>query len=141
MVKKTKEKNNAAINAGLTTFGILVCSIVGLLLINIFIPFRRFNPVWFSVNYWMILVGLSSLVGIFSAYLLFIYIKDYFELKSKFTIGVILAVLSLMLFAITSNPILQHTFGVFGKSGTLFSIVPMFFALTALAVLTWVSSK
>ena len=145
MVKKEKlkkEQNNNVLKALFGALGILVLSIVLLLLFNLVVPFQRFNPNWLVRNYFVISILFTSLVGILSLYLIFIYLKDYFELKSKFTLGIILTATSFLLFAITSNPLLCKFLGVYGKGGGgLFSLIPMCFALISLAVLVWISSK
>ncbi|MEW6722834.1 MAG: hypothetical protein AB1324_06230 [Candidatus Micrarchaeota archaeon] len=80
-----------------------------------------------------------SMLG-FSLYLLFIYLKDYLQLKSRFTLGILVAIFSFMLFAITANPLLMVFLGVYGGRG-VFSLIPYVFATLALAMLVWVSSK
>ena len=71
---------------------------------------------------------------------IYIYLRNYLELKSKFALGIALAMVALLTFAITSNPLLLGFLGIYGNMG-LFSIIPMFFAMIALGILAWMSSK
>jgi hypothetical protein len=91
-------------------------------------------------NVFLLQMGLSTAMILLSLYLLFTYLKDYLQLKSGFTLGIIFAVFSLMLFAISANPALHIFLGVYGGRG-LFTLVPYLFATISLAVLVWVSSK
>ncbi len=139
-----KEKNNYSFRAaGFTLLIVVLC-------IGIFFVADALVPVkgWgnreelraIQESYLYIMSSISSIMFIISAYLVFIYLKDYLELKSRFTLGILLAVISFMLFAITANPLLHVFLGVFGKMG-LFSIIPMVFATISLGILAWVSSK
>ena len=85
-------------------------------------------------------IVLSLMMLVMSFYLLFIYLKDYLQLKSKFTMGLIVAVFSFMLFAFAANPLLHMFLGVYGGQG-LFPLIPYLFATLSLAILVWVSSK
>ncbi len=82
----------------------------------------------------------SSLMLLLSIYLVYTYLKDYMELKSGFTLGVLSAVVAFMLFALTANPMLHFFFGVYGRFGVM-QIIPYVFATVSLAILAWVSSK
>jgi hypothetical protein len=75
-----------------------------------------------------------------SIYLTFVYLKDYLELRSKFTFGILMAVIAFMMFAITSTPLLHWFLGIYGRPG-MFSMVPYVFATISLAILAWVSSR
>ena len=91
-------------------------------------------------NIFLLHIGLSTAMILLSLYLLFTYLKDYLQLKSKFTLGLLIVVFSFMLFAISTNPALHIFLGVYGSKG-LFNMVPYVFATVALAVLVWISSK
>lgn len=83
---------------------------------------------------------LSFAMLLLSFYLSFIYLKDYFQLKSKFTLGLLAAVFSFMMFALTANPLIHVILGVYGGKG-IFSLIPYLFATISLGILVWVSSK
>ncbi len=141
--KKNGKNNYTAKAAGLTLLIVAFC--VGIFLVaNILTPFRglenreEFKEIMKSYMY--IDMGLSTIMLIVSLYLIFVYLKDYLELRSSFTLGVLLAVVSFMLFAISANPLLHMMLGIFEKEG-LFSIIPLIFATISLVMLAWVSSK
>ena len=108
-------------------------------------PVRKWGPpnpesMDLMQNVFLLQIGLSTAMILLSLYLLFTYIWDYIQLKSRFTMGVIFAVFSLMLFAVSANPVLHMFLGIFGSKG-LFTVVPYLFATISLAILVWVSSK
>ena len=84
--------------------------------------------------------GISLVMFVLSIYLIYIYLKDYLELKSKFTLGILLAVISFMFFALTSNPMFHMVFGLFGREG-IFTLIPLLFATISLGILAWISSR
>jgi len=90
--------------------------------------------------FFMIGAVASTLMLLLSVYLVYTYLKDYMELKSAFTLGVLSAVVAFMLFALTANPMLHSFFGVYGRFGVM-QIIPYVFATVSLAILAWVSSK
>lgn len=147
--KKTKAKgkngkNNYTVKAaGLTLLIVAFC--IGIFLFaNMLTPFRglesREEVREIMQSYFLITAMLSSIMLVIAIYLVFTYLKDYLELKSSFTLGILLAVVSFMLFAITANPFLHMVLGIFGDPG-LFSIIPLVFATISLAILAWVSSR
>ncbi len=118
---------------------IVIISIALLLLVNLLFPFRRHEfldmPTIFTIG-----SVLSLLMFVLSVYLIFIYLRDYLELKSNFTFGLLLMMVALMLFSLSSMPLLTTIFGVYGRPG-LFSVIPYIFTLISLAILAWLSSK
>ena len=143
---KSKKQNNASLKAMLGTIAIFLVSIGIFVAVDALFPFRRHmgpgggmqNEVFISI--FSLISFLSTAILLLSVYLIFIYLKDYLELRSGFTLGVLAAVVSFMLFAISSNPILQSYLGLYGGP-SLFSLIPYFFAAISLGVLAWVSSK
>jgi hypothetical protein len=144
MAKQTKKGNNIAAKAAIGTLIILVISMSIFFIGNMAIPFRDFGSreeVREIMMNSMIITSIISLAMlVLSIYLIFIYLKDYLELKSKFTLGILFAVISFMLFAITSNPMFHVFFGLFGKEG-IFNLIPLVFATISLAILAWISSR
>ncbi|MBD3398633.1 hypothetical protein GF412_05330 [Candidatus Micrarchaeota archaeon] len=139
-----KPKNNYGFKAAGFTLLIVVLCIGIFFVADALVPVRGWhNKEELRVlreSYLYIMSSISSIMFLISAYLVFIYLKDYLVLRSRFTLGILLAVVSFMLFAISSNPLLHVFLGVFGKLG-LFSIIPMLFATISLGILAWVSSK
>jgi hypothetical protein len=142
--EKKEIKNNYDLKAAGFTLLIVTLCIGIFFLADMLTPFRglenREDMRVIMDSYMYIDMALSTIMLIISIYLIFVYLKDYLELRSSFTFGVLLAVISFMLFAISANPILHMLFGVFGRPG-LFSIIPPLFATVSLAILAWVSSK
>ena len=67
--------------------------------------------------------------------LLGIHIKIYQKVKSKFTVGLIIVMFTLLMYALTSNPLLHEGFGF--RAGGLgpFAMLPDLF--TAVALVSW----
>ena len=139
-----KEKNNYSFKAaGFTLLAVVLC--IGIFFVaDILTPFRSLeNREEFRAmmeSQFLIMNSISTVMFFISIYLVFIYMKDYLVLRSRFTLGILLAVISFMLFAISSNPLLHIIFRLPDKSG-LFTLIPMIFATISLGILAWVSSK
>jgi len=134
--EKSKKDYTAA--AALGTLGVIVASIVMIAITDLLFPF------WRGTISEMLMFLAMNVVSMFmlalSVFLTFIYLKDYLELRSGFTFGILMAVVSFMLFAITSTPLLHWFLGIYGRPG-MFSMVPYVFATISLAILAWLSSK
>lgn len=139
-----EKKNDYGLKALAGTLLALLFGLLIFVVADAVFPFRQLGPRAESADIlpliFMSQTFLSVAMLLLSFYLLFLYIKDYLQLKSRFTLGIILAVFSLMLFAISANPILHMFLGVFGGRG-LFPLIPYFFATISLAILVYVSSK
>jgi hypothetical protein len=73
--------------------------------------------------------------------LLFTYIDIYRRTKSSFTVGLILFSAILLLYTVTSNPILQWPFGFRAFGLGPFAMLPDLCACVALSVLVYLSVK
>lgn len=139
-----KKKNNPALKAAIGTFIIVFLSIAVFLIADTMFRFREFGSREefrnLMENQMLLSTFISFAMLVLSVYLIFIYLKDYLELKKSFTLGILLAVVSFMLFAMSSNPILHWFLGIYGKNG-LFMLIPPLFATISLAILAWISSK
>jgi hypothetical protein len=83
---------------------------------------------------------MTSLVNmVISIPLLIVYAKLYRDLHSKFTLGLIVVILVLFFYAITSNPLLHIIFGYYTLGLGPFTILPDAFATVALLVLLYLS--
>ncbi len=145
-MEKTKV-NNLTIKALAGTALALMFAVAIFLIADAIMPFREMGhrpgaaegnevmPYIFTAHTFILTVML-----LLSLYLLFTYLKDYLQLKSRFTLGILSAVFSFMLFALTANPLLMVFFGVYGDRGP-FQLIPYLFATIALAILGWVSSE
>jgi len=84
---------------------------------------------------------LSSINATLLVFLLATYVDMYKKLKSEFTIGLILFSLILLLYALTSNPLLQWLFGYQAFGLGPFAMLPDLFTTLALAVLLYLTMK
>ena len=71
--------------------------------------------------------------------LLLIYIDIYRKIKSKFTIGLLIVMMVLFLYALTSNPLFHRLFGYRAEGLGPFAMIPDLFATFALAILLYMS--
>ena len=137
-------KNDFTLKAIMGTILALLLSVGIFLAANMVLDFKRLGPrpetMEFMQDILMVHALLSFTMLVLSLYLVFIYLRDYLQLKSPFTLGLLIAVFSFMLFAIAANPLLHIFFDVYGGKG-VFSIVPYLFATISLAILVWISSK
>ena len=68
-----------------------------------------------------------------------IYINIYRSIKSRFTAGLVMMILLLLMNALTSNPLLQIRFGYAAVGLGPFAIIPDFFTTIALLILFYLS--
>jgi len=73
--------------------------------------------------------------------LLFTYIEIYRKTKSDFTVGLIIFSMTLLLYTVASNPIMQWAFGFRAFGLGPFAMLPDLFACIALSVLLYLSLK
>ena len=71
--------------------------------------------------------------------LMVIYSNLYRKVKSKFTLGLVMVMLVLLLYAMTSNPLLHTLFGFQAVGLGPFAMLPDIFATAALVVLLYLS--
>jgi len=69
------------------------------------------------------------------------YIRIYHSTRSKFSLGLIFLTIALILYAITSNPIIQLLTGFRGSGLGPFTMLPDFFTLIASAILLYLSRQ
>jgi len=142
--KKTIKKNNTTVKSVIGTMLILVLSIAVFVIADMLFSFKNFSSREEAMVAIGKYLGISTIVTlamlVLSVYLTYIYLKDYLELKSRFTLGILLAIISFMMFSITSNPFFHMMFGVPGKDG-IFELIPLLFATISLGILAWISSR
>lgn len=73
------------------------------------------------------------------ATLLALYYRIYSEVRSKFTLGLILLTFTLLLYAVTSNPLVHILFGYYPFGLGPFTVIPDLFTTFALLVLLYLS--
>jgi len=110
-------------------------------------PFDRINwDRYYSVMgdielFYKVKTILSSINATLLVFLLATYVDIYKKIQSEFTIGLILFSLILLLYALTSNPLLQWLFGYQAFGLGPFAMLPDLFTSLALAVLLYLTMK
>jgi hypothetical protein len=74
-------------------------------------------------------------------FLLITYIDIYRKTQSEFTIGLMIFSMVLLLYALTSNPLLHLIFGFYAFGLGPFAMLPDLFTCAALAVLLYLTVK
>jgi hypothetical protein len=113
------------------------------------LPFDKFNfefDRYYSVMgdielFYKVKTVLSSINATLLVFLLATYIDIYKKIQSEFTIGLIIFSLILLLYALTSNPLLQWLFGFRAFGLGPFAMLPDLFTTLALAVLLYLTMK
>jgi len=134
--KKPEKKNGFSARALLWTAAILAAAMISLVVFDTLVPFRR----GMMMDLIPVIESLSFLIIAFSAVLIYTYIKDYLELRSSFTLALLLAIVAFLMFGISSNPMVHLFFGAYGRPG-FFSFMPYLFAALALGILVWISRE
>lgn len=100
-------------------------------------------PPWTDLLPYLLLVKtiLTSLNTILLTVLLATYIEVYRKTESKFSIGLIIFTITLLLYAFTSNPLLHGLAGFRGQGLGPFTILPDIFTCVASAVLLYLSRQ
>jgi hypothetical protein len=91
--------------------------------------------------YYKIQTVLSSINAILLVFLLAEYLDMYLKLKSEFTLGLIVFSLTLLLYALTSNPLLQWVFGYQAFGLGPFAMIPELFTTLSLGILLYLTLK
>jgi hypothetical protein len=84
---------------------------------------------------------ISTINATLLIFLLITYIDIYTKTQSEFTIGLIIFSMVLLFYALTSNPLLQWTFGFRAFGLGPFAMLPDLFTCIALAVLLYLTIK
>lgn len=80
------------------------------------------------------LINIGLIVPLF-----YIYVKIYRRMPNQFTLGLLLVILSLLLYAITAGPFMTHLLGLHSFNEGPFQFLPSLFATIALIVLVKIS--
>ncbi|MFX1482350.1 MAG: hypothetical protein ACFFCP_04090 [Promethearchaeota archaeon] len=71
--------------------------------------------------------------------LLVLYYRIYSDIQSRFTMGLLLLILVLLMYAVTSNPLVHILFGYYPFGLGPFTVIPDLFTTFALLVLLYLS--
>ncbi len=91
--------------------------------------------------YYSLKTGLSTFNIALIVALLAIYINIYLEVRSEFTLGLMIFSIVLLLYALTSNPMLHRMWGFHGSGFGPFAMLPDLFVSVALITLLYLSLK
>jgi hypothetical protein len=91
--------------------------------------------------YYKVQTVLSSVNAILLIFLMAEYLDMYLKLKSEFTLGLLVFSLTLLLYALTSNPLLQWVFGYQAFGLGPFAMIPELFTTLSLGVLLYLTLK
>jgi len=91
--------------------------------------------------YYTAKILLSSVNAVLLLGLLFIYVDIFNQVRSEFTVGLIALNVALLLYAITSNPLIHRWLGFAGSGLGPFAMLPDLFTLIASAMLLYLSQK
>jgi hypothetical protein len=84
---------------------------------------------------------ISSVNAVLLLGLLIIYVGIYNQVRSEFTVGLIVLNVALLLYALTSNPLIHRWLGFMGSGLGPFAMLPDLFTLIASAILLYLSLK
>ena len=113
------------------------------------LPFDRFHydvDTYYSYMgdielFYKIKTILSAINATLLVFMLATYVDMYKKLQSEFTFGLIIFSLTLLLYALSSNPLLQWLFGYRAFGLGPFAMLPDMFTTLALAVLLYLTMK
>ena len=89
-----------------------------------------------------ILKNILTMINIvLSSILIVLYVDTYRNIKSDFTLGLIVVMFSLLIYAVTSNPMIHLIFGYRGYGMGPFIIIPDIFFSISLGILIYLSLK
>jgi hypothetical protein len=119
---------------------IVVAGAIGLFLAEVFLPPVAGVGMQGQSGFYLRAKSILTTVNMaFALILMAGYIRLYTEVKSKFTLGLLFMMMSLFIYAATSNP-LVHAVSGFCLSGLgPFTMIPDIFAAAALGILVYLS--
>jgi hypothetical protein len=104
--------------------------------------FDRYSSVRGDIElFYKVKTILSSINATLLVFLLATYIDIYKKLRSEFTVGLIIFSLILLLYALSSNPLLHWLFGFRAFGLGPFAMLPDLFTTLALSVLLYLTVK
>ena len=111
------------------------------------LPFDRPNwdKNWFFIGDFELFYTVKTVISTINAtlliFLMITYIDIYKKIKSEFTIGLIMFSMTLLFYALSSNPMIQSIFGFRGIGLGPFAMLPDLFTSLALSVLLYLTMK
>ena len=124
----------------------VVVAIIGMVLASLILPPPETvpppipQPDRVLMDFFLKIKTMVSLVNIvFIISLMLIYRGIYRQVKSQFTLGLIVVMLVLLMYALTSNPLIQILFGYQAQGLGPFAMIPDIFATFGLGLLLYIS--
>lgn len=137
-----KEKNSLIQTTGILIATILVIFILSFLFSAIFPERMGRHMILFFEQFIAFKIIISSVNSVLLIYLIYNYVFLYNEIKSQFSLGLIVMALALFAFSISDNPLFHLAFGLSGPGGLgAFTIIPSLFTLVAVIVLIKLSRE
>ena len=141
------EMNNRKLAVILPVVAIaIVVAVIGLVLASLALPPPEIAPPPIPqpdrvlMDFFLKVKTMVSLVNIvFIISLMLIYRGIYRQVKSQFTLGLIVVMLVLLMYALTSNPLIQILFGYQAQGLGPFAMIPDIFATFGLGLLLYIS--
>ena len=141
------EMNNRKLAVILPVVAIaIVVAVIGLVLASLVLPPPETAPPPIPqpdrvlMDFFLKVKTMVSLVNIvFIISLMLIYRGIYRQVKSQFTLGLIVVMLVLLMYALTSNPLIQILFGYHAQGLGPFAMIPDIFATFGLGLLLYIS--
>jgi len=96
---------------------------------------------WDFEVFYVVKTILSTVNATLLGFMMITYIDMYKKLQSEFTIGLIIFSMTLLLYALVSNPLMQKIFGFYGIGLGPFAMLPDLFTFLALCVLMYLTWK
>ncbi len=103
----------------------------------------REPPPWDTFSLYLVIVKtvISSVNTVLLTIVLVIYVEVYYKTESKFSLGLVIFTIALLLYALTSNPIIHGFAGFRGSGLGPFTILPDLFTCIASAILLYLSRQ
>jgi hypothetical protein len=99
------------------------------------------QPVGDLEVYYTVKAVVSSVNAVLLFGLLVTYLEIYKNIRSEFSLGLIIFSLALLLYAVTSNPLFHGSFGFAGYGLGPFAVLPDLFTTIASAIILYISTK
>ncbi len=126
----------------LTFFGV-IAAIIGVTLGSIFIPPPHHLPPPVNSEDARLFILIKTMISFVNTalivFLLVAYASIYRKMKTQFTLGLIVVMIAFLLYALTSNPLLQMSFGYYALALGPFAMIPDLFTTFALVVLIFIT--
>lgn len=147
MMTQNDDMNNKKLSVILPVVVIaVVVAVIGLMLVSFILrspetapppiphPDRVLMDTFLKVKTMVSLVNVVLIIALIA-----IYRSIYRQVKSQFTMGLIIVMLVLLMYALTSNPIVQVLFGYQAQGLGPFAMIPDVFTTFALGLLLYIS--